>query len=62
MKEYFDVGEKTALHYAVEKNNIEVCKVLLENGANPSIADKRGLTCLHYAARYGYKNIVNLLI
>ena len=35
---------------------------LLENGANPSLKDKRGMTSLHYAARYGFKDIVNLLI
>lgn len=62
MKEYHDVGEKTPLHYAVEKNCFESSAKLLEAGANPSLPDKRGLTCLHYAARYGFKDIVSLLL
>lgn len=55
MKEYNDVGEKTPLHYSVEKNNFEITNLLLDAGANPTIGDKRGLTALHYAARFGFK-------
>jgi hypothetical protein len=31
-------------------------------GANPNEKDKRGLTALHYAARFGFKEITNLLL
>ena len=55
MKEYNDVGEKTPLHYAVEKNNFEITNFLLDNGANPTIGDKRQMSALHYAARFGFK-------
>lgn len=54
LKEYNDVGEKTPLHYSVEKNNYELSMLLLDQGANPTLGDKRGLTALHYAARYGF--------
>ena len=36
--------------------------LLLDNGANTTIGDKRGLTALHYAARFGYKELVKLLL
>ena len=55
MKEYNDVGEKTPLHYAVEKNNFEITNFLLDNDANPTIGDKRQMSALHYAARFGFK-------
>lgn len=54
-QEYHDVGEKTPLHYSVEKNNYEITNFLLDNGANTTLGDKRGLTALHYAARFGFK-------
>ena len=43
LSEYHDIGLKTPLHYAIEKNQFEICKLLLDYGANPSIQDKRGL-------------------
>lgn len=36
--------------------------MLLDSGANPTIGDKRGLTVLHYAARFGFMEIVKLLL
>ena len=62
MQEYHDIGEKTPLHYSVEKNNYEMTGLLLENGANTVLGDKRGLTALHYAARFGFREIVKLLL
>ena len=55
--EAHDVGEKTPLHYAVEKNAFETCSKLLDYGANPNLKDKRGLTALHYSAKFGFKQI-----
>jgi ankyrin repeat protein len=36
--------------------------ILLDAGANTTLGDKRGLTALHYAARFGFKEIVKLLL
>ena len=54
LQEYNDIGQKTPLHYSVEKNNYELTMLLLDHGANPTLGDKRGITALHTAARFGY--------
>ena len=61
-QEYHDIGEKTPLHHAVEKNNYELACLLMDHGASSIIGDKRGLTALHYAARHGFKELVKLLL
>ncbi|XP_014237914.1 tankyrase-2-like [Trichogramma pretiosum] len=42
-----DESGKTALHYALELRRERSAEFLLKNGANPSLADKYGLTPLH---------------
>ena len=44
------------------KNNFEITNFLLDNGADTTLGDKRGLNALHYAARFGFKDIVKLLL
>ncbi|XP_054708960.1 SH3 and multiple ankyrin repeat domains protein 3-like [Uloborus diversus] len=42
----------TALHKAVEKNNIEALKTLLDLGASPNYKDSKGLTPLYYTVSH----------
>jgi hypothetical protein len=51
----------TPLMCAVEKGNIEIVKLLIENGADVNIKSGRG-TALHIAVEYGYPDIVRLLL
>ena len=51
----------TPLFYAVRSNQIEVVKVLLENGANPTIFDKDGTTILDIAIKKEYAELITLL-
>ncbi|XP_076370230.1 uncharacterized protein LOC143256640 [Tachypleus tridentatus] len=44
---------RTALHRAVEKNNFEAIKSLLDLRASPNYKDNRGLTPLYYSVSYG---------
>jgi len=51
----------TALHFAVARNNFDVAKALLENGANPNIKDTMsGLTPIFYALNN--QKMLNLLL
>jgi 26S proteasome non-ATPase regulatory subunit 10 len=52
----------TALHFAVSKGNLEVCRLLLESGASARAKDKRGQLPLHRAAAVGSVPIVKLLL
>ncbi|VDM41616.1 unnamed protein product [Toxocara canis] len=52
----------TPLHLACGYNNIEVARLLLENGAEVNAQDKGGLIPLHNASSYGHLEIAALLI
>ena len=43
--------EFAALHFASFNGNIEVCQMLLEEGADKYILNKHGLNCMHVAAQ-----------
>jgi hypothetical protein len=55
-------GIKTPLMAAAEHGHLEVVKVLLDRGARPGQADGTGATALHYAARSGSGEVVDLLL
>ncbi|KAM7543177.1 hypothetical protein Aperf_G00000004618 [Anoplocephala perfoliata] len=62
-----DVNEQdkfgyTALHYAARNGRLEICNILLKNGADITIATRSGgATALHRAAFSGHLDIVKLL-
>ena len=49
---------KTALHYAVTFNLIEIADSLLKNGASVLEADNDGYTPVHIACKYGRENMI----
>ncbi len=51
-----------ALIYAVDNQNLEITKLLLESGADPNIFDTRGGTALQYACYYDNFDIIKLLV
>ncbi|XP_019853663.1 PREDICTED: NF-kappa-B inhibitor cactus-like isoform X2 [Amphimedon queenslandica] len=53
---------RTALHYAVEAQNFQVCNFLLENNVNVNAVTFSGNTPLHVAAGRRLKEIVALLM
>ncbi|XP_076334764.1 uncharacterized protein LOC143238425 isoform X2 [Tachypleus tridentatus] len=54
---------RTALHRAVEANNIEALKTLLDLGASPNYKDNRKLTPLYYSVVYdGDHQLTELLL
>lgn len=60
-------GNLTALHFAllagkVEKQHLDVVKLLLDAGANPDTASNNGTTALVEAARIGSQPLMELLL
>ena len=51
-----------ALHSAVAKNNLSLCRLFLENGADPNIPQMQNVTSLHSAAHRGNAELVKLLV
>jgi ankyrin repeat protein len=61
--DFQDHNGKTALMKAAENGNKEICKILLEHGANPDIKDKNnGDTALILASSQGNIDIILMLI
>lgn len=56
-----DYGE-SCLHLAVLKGNIEMVTLLLENGIDVNMQNKKGNTPLHYAADLGHTSIAELIL
>ncbi|KAL3087462.1 hypothetical protein niasHT_023710 [Heterodera trifolii] len=52
------------LHFAAQKGNLELCKLLVAKGAkvNQRTKDKRGIMCLHIACGNGHLPIVKFLL
>ncbi|XP_074392699.1 ankyrin repeat and EF-hand domain-containing protein 1 isoform X6 [Zonotrichia albicollis] len=51
----------SALHVATMKNDIEMCRFLLEHGASPNVHDNMGCTPAMKAAEQGFEAILELL-
>jgi len=51
----------TPLHLAVRDNSLEIIEILLAFGANPSVRDFRGNTCLHMATAIRSSESLKLL-
>ena len=58
----FDSTNLTLLMSFVIKNNLRVCKFLIENGANINASDSNRKTVLMYAAEGGNQEIFNSLL
>ena len=58
--DFKDKNGRTALFYAVLEHNIDLCNLLIENGANIYVKDDRNLMPIHYAALNNNIDIINL--
>jgi len=52
----------TPLYWAAQKGNTGLVQILLQNGANPNLADKSGNTPLYLAAVFNHVPTVKLLL
>lgn len=55
-------GKTTALHWAARWNNVEAARVLIEAGADPNVVTTLGATPLYFAAMYGGRDMIDLLL
>ncbi|EIE83898.1 hypothetical protein G6F46_009505 [Rhizopus delemar] len=53
---------QTALHYAVQRNQVECLRVLLSAGARLDLSCQRGRLPIHTAALYGFESCICLLL
>ncbi len=56
-----DAQGATPLHYASAKGARDIVKLLLDAGADASIADNQSRTALHLACQVGNKDIIRML-
>ena len=59
---YSDFNDMTVLMMAVKKGNLEMVKVLAQNGANVNLRDDEGATALMHASIEGKKDVVKVLL
>ncbi|VDD86933.1 unnamed protein product [Enterobius vermicularis] len=52
--------EETALHMAAVGGHAKICKILLENGANPEEENSHGMTALQLGAKHGFVSILEV--
>lgn len=48
------LAQQTPLYYAAKKGNLEMCKLLVENGCDPTHHDSHNKTAVEYARRARY--------
>ncbi|KAK2728104.1 hypothetical protein QYM36_008550 [Artemia franciscana] len=57
-----DDFQNTALHYASEESRLDICQILVSNGANVNALDSKNRTPLFYAIRQGSLDICQFLV
>lgn len=57
-----DTEGNTALYYAIDKNDVELVRLLIEKGSNVANINDAGITLLQFASKNGNGDIVNLLL
>ncbi|KAF5604900.1 26s proteasome subunit p28 [Fusarium pseudoanthophilum] len=53
---------QTALHFVASKKNLDIARVLIDNGASTRVRDRRGQYPIHRAAAVGSVPMVTLLL
>ncbi|XP_076274210.1 palmitoyltransferase Hip14 [Rhynchophorus ferrugineus] len=48
----------TPLHWATRQGHLEACVILMNVGADPTLRDAEGCSCIHLAAQFGHTALV----
>ena len=62
MRNAADMEERTELMIAAKQDNVELCRLLIENGASVNAADREGRTVLMIAAKKKNMELCRLLM
>ncbi|XP_058804479.1 palmitoyltransferase Hip14-like isoform X2 [Phymastichus coffea] len=54
--------QSTPLHWAIRQGHLNTVVALMKAGADPSVRDYAGFSCIHRAAQFGYTHIVAYLV
>lgn len=57
-----NLAGQTLLYYAARRGHLELCKILIEKGADISHTDSNGKTAVEYAKKAKYADVAELLI
>ena len=57
-----NASKVNALHSVIAKDNLELCKLLFQHGADPNTPQIQNVTALHSATHRGNINLVKLLV
>lgn len=52
---------RSALHHVALRGWVDFTELMLDNGADFDLRDAKGVTALHYAGRYGHRDVADLL-
>lgn len=52
----------TPLHWATRQGHLSACVQLMQAGADPSLRDTEGCSCIHLAAQFGHTALVAYFI
>ena len=56
-----NISKQTALFYAAREGHVDICRYLIENGADYQIQDQKRQTALNYAKKFQRKAVIEYL-
>ena len=59
---HIDGYGQNALFYCVREGNLEVTKIMVENGSKYDLVDQNGQTAVFYAIKHGREAVVKYLV
>lgn len=51
----------TPLHWATRQGHLDAAVILMNAGADPTLRDAEGCSCIHLAAQFGHTALVSIL-
>lgn len=52
----------TPLHWSTRQGHLDAAVILMNAGADPTLRDAEGCSCIHLAAQFGHTALVNICV